>query len=120
MSGRAGDGSLARDGGEVGRSARTGREYRPRTAHAPCGMPRWPRCALPCTRYQVLATHYPLRLLTGAPVAPALPPARLPTSFTVPMTKREDALEYHARGRPAKIAVVPTKPLQNQRDLSLA
>src|SRR6185369_13547196 len=73
-----------------------------------------------CTRYQVLATHYPLRLLTGAPVAPALPPARLPTSFTVPMTKREDALEYHARGRPGKIAVVPTKPLQNQRDLSLA
>jgi malate dehydrogenase (oxaloacetate-decarboxylating)(NADP+) len=36
------------------------------------------------------------------------------------MTKREDALEYHARGRAGKIAVVPTKPLQNQRDLSLA
>jgi malate dehydrogenase (oxaloacetate-decarboxylating)(NADP+) len=36
------------------------------------------------------------------------------------MTKRDDALEYHARGRPGKIAVVPTKPLQNQRDLSLA
>src|SRR5688500_3979009 len=34
--------------------------------------------------------------------------------------KREDALEYHARGRPGKIAVVPTKPLQNQRDLALA
>src|SRR5213595_3284514 len=36
------------------------------------------------------------------------------------MTKREDALDYHARGRPGKIAVVPTKPLTNQRDLSLA
>src|SRR3981081_561967 len=36
------------------------------------------------------------------------------------MTKRDDALEYHARGRPGKIAVVPTKPLNNQRDLSLA
>ena len=36
------------------------------------------------------------------------------------MTKREDALEYHSRGRPGKIAVVPTKPLSNQRDLSLA
>src|SRR6476620_8810331 len=36
------------------------------------------------------------------------------------MTKRDDALEYHARGRPGKIAVVPTKPLSNQRDLSLA
>jgi malate dehydrogenase (oxaloacetate-decarboxylating)(NADP+) len=34
--------------------------------------------------------------------------------------KRDDALEYHARGRPGKIAVVPTKPLNNQRDLSLA
>ena len=34
--------------------------------------------------------------------------------------KHEDALEYHARGRPGKIAVVPTKPLNNQRDLSLA
>jgi malate dehydrogenase (oxaloacetate-decarboxylating)(NADP+) len=36
------------------------------------------------------------------------------------MTKRQDALDYHARGRPGKIAVVPTKPLTNQRDLSLA
>ena len=33
---------------------------------------------------------------------------------------REDALDYHARGRPGKIAVVPTKPLNNQRDLALA
>src|SRR5918996_6518079 len=36
------------------------------------------------------------------------------------MTRREDALEYHEKGRPGKIAVVPTKPLNNQRDLSLA
>jgi malate dehydrogenase (oxaloacetate-decarboxylating)(NADP+) len=36
------------------------------------------------------------------------------------MTKRDEALEYHSRGRPGKIAVVPTKPLNNQRDLSLA
>jgi malate dehydrogenase (oxaloacetate-decarboxylating)(NADP+) len=34
--------------------------------------------------------------------------------------KREEALEYHSRGRPGKIAVVPTKPLANQRDLALA
>ncbi|HKR07567.1 MAG TPA: NADP-dependent malic enzyme [Gemmatimonadaceae bacterium] len=34
--------------------------------------------------------------------------------------KREDALNYHASGRPGKIAVVPTKPLNNQRDLALA
>ncbi|HEX2724075.1 MAG TPA: NAD-dependent malic enzyme, partial [Gemmatimonadaceae bacterium] len=34
--------------------------------------------------------------------------------------KRKDALDYHSQGRPGKIAVVPTKPLNNQRDLSLA
>ncbi len=34
--------------------------------------------------------------------------------------KREDALDYHSHGRPGKIAVVPTKPLNNQRDLALA
>src|SRR5690349_16760988 len=36
------------------------------------------------------------------------------------MNRREDALEYHRKGRPGKIAVVPTKPLNNQRDLALA
>src|ERR1700680_4538915 len=34
--------------------------------------------------------------------------------------KREAALDYHSSGRPGKIAVVPTKPLNNQRDLALA
>src|ERR1700741_2550978 len=34
--------------------------------------------------------------------------------------KRDDALDYHSGGRPGKIAVVPTKPLNNQRDLALA
>jgi malate dehydrogenase (oxaloacetate-decarboxylating)(NADP+) len=32
----------------------------------------------------------------------------------------EDVFEYHRRGRPGKIEVRPTKPLLNQRDLSLA
>ena len=36
------------------------------------------------------------------------------------MSRRRDALEYHTRGRPGKIAIRPTKPLQTQRDLSLA
>ncbi len=40
-------------------------------------------------------------------------------SFTTTM-KRQDALDYHSRGRPGKIAVVATKPLANQRDLALA
>ncbi|MGI8510393.1 MAG: NADP-dependent malic enzyme [Gemmatimonadaceae bacterium] len=34
--------------------------------------------------------------------------------------KRQAALDYHSSGRPGKIAVVPTKPLNNQRDLALA
>jgi malate dehydrogenase (oxaloacetate-decarboxylating)(NADP+) len=34
--------------------------------------------------------------------------------------RRQDALRYHEEGRPGKIQVVPTKPTQNQRDLSLA
>jgi malate dehydrogenase (oxaloacetate-decarboxylating)(NADP+) len=33
---------------------------------------------------------------------------------------KEDALEYHARGRKGKIQVLPTKPTITQRDLSLA
>ena len=36
------------------------------------------------------------------------------------MAKTREALEYHSRGRPGKIEVVPTKPLLTQRDLSLA
>lgn len=34
--------------------------------------------------------------------------------------RKQDALDYHAKGRPGKIAVVPTKPTLSQRDLSLA
>jgi malate dehydrogenase (oxaloacetate-decarboxylating)(NADP+) len=34
--------------------------------------------------------------------------------------KKQDALDYHAQGRPGKIEVVPTKPYNSQRDLSLA
>jgi malate dehydrogenase (oxaloacetate-decarboxylating)(NADP+) len=34
--------------------------------------------------------------------------------------RKEDALEYHAKGRPGKIEVIPTKEAKTQRDLSLA
>lgn len=34
--------------------------------------------------------------------------------------RREQALEYHASGRPGKIEVIPTKEAKTQRDLSLA
>ena len=33
---------------------------------------------------------------------------------------KEQALEYHAKGRPGKIEVIPTKESKTQRDLSLA
>lgn len=36
------------------------------------------------------------------------------------INRKKDALDYHANGRPGKIAVVPTKPYNSQRDLSLA
>ena len=34
--------------------------------------------------------------------------------------RRQQALEYHSKGRPGKIEVVPTKDAKTQRDLSLA
>src|SRR5689334_24396196 len=46
----------------------------------------------------------------------------LPSQKT-PMQKelrKEQALEYHEKGRPGKIEVVPTKEAKTQRDLSLA
>src|SRR5512144_927179 len=36
------------------------------------------------------------------------------------MSRKEDALEYHSRGRKGKLEVVPTKPLVSQIDLSNA
>src|SRR6201746_924481 len=34
--------------------------------------------------------------------------------------RKQQALEYHAKGRPGKIEVIPTKEAKTQRDLSLA
>lgn len=34
--------------------------------------------------------------------------------------RKQEALEYHAKGRPGKIEVIPTKEAKTQRDLSLA
>ena len=33
---------------------------------------------------------------------------------------RQDVIDYHRNGRPGKIAIRSTKPLNTQRDLSLA
>jgi len=43
----------------------------------------------------------------------------MPQEAKMAITK-QDVFEYHRRGRPGKIEVAPTKPLQTQRDLSLA
>jgi malate dehydrogenase (oxaloacetate-decarboxylating)(NADP+) len=37
-----------------------------------------------------------------------------------PSVSPEEALEFHARGRPGKLEIMPTKPMATQRDLSLA
>lgn len=34
--------------------------------------------------------------------------------------RKEDALNYHSKGKPGKIEVIPTKPVATMRDLSLA
>lgn len=34
--------------------------------------------------------------------------------------RKQEALDYHSKGRPGKIEVIPTKPTKTQRDLSLA
>jgi len=47
----------------------------------------------------------------------------LPVKFFINMStelRKEQALEYHAKGRPGKIEVIPTKEAKTQRDLSLA
>ncbi|MEE1655591.1 NADP-dependent malic enzyme [Microvirga sp. CF3062] len=43
------------------------------------------------------------------------PPRRKRPTFT-----DQEALQFHAQGRPGKLEVVPTKPMATQRDLSLA
>src|SRR5947209_15627727 len=36
------------------------------------------------------------------------------------LIRKEDALEYHEKGRPGKIEVIPSKETKTQRDLALA
>jgi malate dehydrogenase (oxaloacetate-decarboxylating)(NADP+) len=37
-----------------------------------------------------------------------------------PSITDQEALQFHARGRPGKLEIIPTKPMATQRDLSLA
>ncbi len=48
---------------------------------------------------------------------PAAKEARHPSS---PKFTRQEALQFHAEGRPGKLQIVATKPMATQRDLSLA
>jgi malate dehydrogenase (oxaloacetate-decarboxylating)(NADP+) len=48
------------------------------------------------------------------------PPRAHAKERTLSQDLREQALAYHAEGRPGKIRVVPSKPTETQRDLSLA
>src|ERR1041384_1701954 len=43
-----------------------------------------------------------------------------PSRQTRPTFTDQEALQFHAQGRPGKLEVVPTKPMATQRDLSLA
>ena len=48
-----------------------------------------------------------------------MPSSRKPRQAGTTVTPQE-ALEFHARGRPGKLEITPTKPMATQRDLSLA
>jgi malate dehydrogenase (oxaloacetate-decarboxylating)(NADP+) len=47
-------------------------------------------------------------------------PAPDKTDRNQPTVTRQEALEFHSRGRPGKLEITPTKPMATQRDLSLA
>jgi malate dehydrogenase (oxaloacetate-decarboxylating)(NADP+) len=61
----------------------------------------------------------------AVPVPPHAQPAKAapahgPASTRLPKLTRQEALQFHAEGRPGKLEIVPTKPMATQRDLSLA
>ncbi|MGO9983733.1 MAG: NADP-dependent malic enzyme [Rhodomicrobium sp.] len=47
-------------------------------------------------------------------------PKEVRTAAVHPKFTRQEALQFHAEGRPGKLEIVPTKPMATQRDLSLA
>lgn len=42
------------------------------------------------------------------------------TQFRAARITAQEALQFHAEGKPGKLEITPTKPLATQRDLSLA
>src|SRR5262245_32887995 len=64
-----------------------------------------------------------LRALSPSPgLGSSSPPSprSCPPSESAPLITREQALAYHAGGRPGKLKISPTKPTRTQEDLSLA
>ncbi|MFM2282476.1 MAG: hypothetical protein RLZZ444_4707, partial [Pseudomonadota bacterium] len=47
-------------------------------------------------------------------------PANDKTERNLPTVTKQEALDFHSRGRPGKLEITPTKPMATQRDLSLA
>jgi malate dehydrogenase (oxaloacetate-decarboxylating)(NADP+) len=54
----------------------------------------------------------------GKAKSPAVSEAR--PAAVQPKFTRQEALQFHAEGRPGKLEIIPTKPMATQRDLSLA
>src|SRR5262245_60327901 len=44
----------------------------------------------------------------------------MPTKNTRTRITAEEALQFHAQGKPGRLEITPTKPLATQRDLALA
>ncbi|MCA1953133.1 MAG: NADP-dependent malic enzyme [Hyphomicrobiales bacterium] len=49
-----------------------------------------------------------------------MPDSTQPKKRPRPTFTDQEALDFHARGKPGKLEIVPTKPMATQRDLSLA
>ena len=63
--------------------------------------------------------------MVAAPRHAAAKRRRIMTETRPPAQERQivtdkEALLFHSRGRPGKLAVIATKPMATQRDLSLA
>ncbi|MGO8953386.1 MAG: NADP-dependent malic enzyme [Rhodomicrobium sp.] len=60
----------------------------------------------------------PVYKSAGKAKSPAVSEAR--PAAVQPKFTRQEALQFHAEGRPGKLEIMPTKPMATQRDLSLA
>ena len=69
--------------------------------------------------------HMQAPALAGGPIALQCAtqrerPKRMSAKFPAARFTADEALQFHAEGKPGKLEITPTKPLTTQRDLSLA